>query len=263
MDDFSAEWSEFFQVIHGLAARAFSTFAEILWLLRGGYPRGAAARLRTLEEITLTSAVLFLHGMPGGDHPELVERFDHHSRIFLRKASSDILATNHEGLDEILDSATVDEIEQLHTRLLDRYGSKFKEPWGWAAPLFGGKAPKGHEVARLVDWRHWDYLYGTTSAEVHGGSQGWHETFINRRTEGTIMLAGATNYPLAPPAIFGVVSLDRILIMILSLHIERDGMRVDQGDEYASCIRHLLNWGVEELSAADDAVEQAEIRLPS
>lgn len=70
--------AQYYAVIKGLCARALKTFGEVLWLLKGGYPDGATARVRTLHEIAVTISVIAVYGAPGREHPELIDRFIAH-----------------------------------------------------------------------------------------------------------------------------------------------------------------------------------------
>ncbi|WP_148061206.1 DUF5677 domain-containing protein [Frondihabitans sp. PhB188] len=72
----------FLHVIRGQATLAPRTFAEVTWLLEGGFPGGAMARVRTLQELAVKSAVLAKYGAPDSEFPELVERFARHGEAF-------------------------------------------------------------------------------------------------------------------------------------------------------------------------------------
>ncbi|WP_139256573.1 DUF5677 domain-containing protein [Herbiconiux ginsengi] len=105
-------FAEYINLQVGLGGRALLAFDEVGWLLRGGYPQGAWTRVRTIHELFVVAATLGLHGMPDGEHPELVARYVCHHQVFTPSVARDLSAANPE-VASILD----DEVRQaLHAK---------------------------------------------------------------------------------------------------------------------------------------------------
>lgn len=74
-EDDPEDFDQYYMVVRGLTARALAAYAEVTWLLRGGFPNGALTRVRFMHEIYVTAMVLAEYGSPEGEHPELVDRY--------------------------------------------------------------------------------------------------------------------------------------------------------------------------------------------
>jgi hypothetical protein len=257
VDDSDEEsYVRYFSVIHGLAARALLAYDEVSWLLQGGYPKGAYARIRTLHELYVAVGVLAKYGHPGGTHPELIERYLMHHEVFTLKTATELAATEY--LEPgFFDAETLDQLETKRKALLEKYGKSFNGMWGWAAPLVGGPTRAVHlsDLSPLVD-RTIDFFYGLSSSHVHAGSQGWHENFGD--VEKSKMVAGPTNMGLAAPGSLAVSFLASIIEFTVPTIIEVDGDKNDDGSFFLAGVRRVAVQAQSALSAGEQSVTDHE-----
>ena len=258
-DDDRAPFDHYYGVLRGLAARAFSSYAEVTWLLRGGYPQAALTRVRFLHELFVTAGLLAEYGRPDGQHPDLVDRYLEHHEVFTRATADDLIATGALDPSEFFDQDVLDTLERRRAELLARYGKSFAGMWGWAAPLFPGENRISMRMigGRVLPELH--YYYSMTSAHVHAGSEGWHETIVERGEE-TTLKSGATNLDLFLPAVLATAFLLDVVRVVVPTRIESEGATVDRGSLFHAALARMSESISEHMSAGEDAVTLAEER---
>lgn len=224
-------FAEYINVLVGLSGRAILAFDEVAWLLRGGYPRGAMTRVRSLQELFVVAATLALHGSADGDHPDLVERYLAHHEVFTRKIADDLLATENEGIGSTLNDEVLQTLAQKKKALVAKYGKQFSQSWGWAAPLFPDSNPSFTELNKLI-LPTFNAFYGIASAEVHASSQGLIEAAREAENGDRYFLAGPQKDGLEVPAILGSGFLIGILGAIVPNSIESPDGNVSNKDGY-------------------------------
>lgn len=109
-------------------ARACLTSNEVFSLLEAGHRHGALARARTLHELDVVSLTLALH-------PELAEPYLLHHHIERYKF---VKAQHEVNVAHGLDRVPADELDALRSKadgLVERFGTAYKQSWGWAAPI--------------------------------------------------------------------------------------------------------------------------------
>lgn len=208
-------FAEYINVQVGISARALLAFDEVAWLLRGGYPRGAWTRVRSIQEQFVVAVTLGLYGSPGAEHPELVERYLNHHRVFAPSIANELVATESEGIDRTLNSEVLENLNRRRQELLEAYGKGFERPWGWAAPLFQGKARPSFLGLNNLILPTSTAFYGIASTHVHASSQGFVEAGRETENGERSFLAGPQKDGLAVPAalasIFLVTTLGAVI----------------------------------------------------
>ena len=114
-----------------LHARACLAASEVQSLLCSGHAAGAQARWRTLHELAV---IAFLLGLLGKHGPDLSERFLQHRQVERHKD-----AVHYQQYCEALgyppfSDEEMAEIQQQRDEVVARYGTPYKNDWGWAAP---------------------------------------------------------------------------------------------------------------------------------
>lgn len=257
-EDEQEECEEYYAVIRGLTARAISAYAEVAWLLRGGFPHGSLTRVRFLHELFVTAGVLAEYGSPGGSHPELIERYLEHRDVFTPAIADDLVATGALDSTEYFEKDVLDALERRRAELLTRYGKSFAAMWGWAAPLFPGESRVTMRMMGSLVAPEGHYFYGMTSAHVHAGSEGWHETVVIREHE-TSLASGATNLGLALPSALATAFLLEIIQMAVPSRVERDDMVEETGAYFLVALARMSGSISDHMWRGEETVEQAEI----
>lgn len=129
-----------FEVLTGLYARACRTALEIHHALAGGYPMAALARCRTLHEIAVIMLVLTEFGETE-EHADLAERFYLHERVLTAKDAKTYQEHCEQLGGEPLADEAIAELDQARRELLARFGTDYKDSYGWASGVDGLRRP--------------------------------------------------------------------------------------------------------------------------
>jgi hypothetical protein len=198
-------------VVLRLHVRACQVTSEIIVLLENGYADGAMARWRTLHEITIVAAVITKFG------EELAERYVYY-QIVESFGALKAYERNHEDLGfKPPTKKQSTKIRKDYAKVLQRFGEKFGEEYGWAA--YHLKVGKRQRVtfARLEEEAGDAMMrspYKMASYNVHASPKGVY--FKLGSLEGLpLLLAGASNAGLTDPAQHTAVSLAEITLLII------------------------------------------------
>jgi hypothetical protein len=215
------------------------------------------ARIRTLYEIYVTAGILAAYGRPGGAHADLAERYVRHREAFLPETAASLVASGMVEATAVLDADTLRAVDRQQAVLLRKYGKSFKSLWGWAAPLFKeGDRLSMHKLSALLE-DGTAYLYEMSSNHVHGGSEGWHDNFVEREHE-TIMAAGPTNSGLALPAHLANTLLLALMQFSIPASIDKDGEKNDDGSFFLAGVRRLGAIADASVTAGQEHVDKLE-----
>jgi len=238
----------------GLHSRACRTALEIHHLLTGGFPMGALARCRTLHELAVYAIVLADEEIRE-EHPDLAERYMAHQHILAlhdaRAYQANVEVLGHEPL-------TTEDVEALGAQrnaLVQRFGTPFKEPLGWAAALLDSRRPQFKELEERAALSHLRSYYNWASHEVHADAKGLDHAVVTRGGI-TYYYTGRTNAGLAEPAHLALISLHQVTVSLL-FSIDEPPMT----DIYAmKAVQRLIDHAGDALAAAEETVEAAEER---
>lgn len=246
-------------LMRGFAARSITTFAEVSWLIEGGFPHGAMARVRTLHELAILAIVFAEHGNPERSHPELVERFMRHREAFYR-ATAEQLAGDEAELEDPIDDDTLRQLTEQRDLLLEKYGSRFGEPYGWAQPLFSAKTRVSFsKLSNLVEPKL-NILYSVSSSHIHADSVGWHHSrLVYRGAE--VFTAGPTNLGLTLPATLACHFLKIVLDYVVPTSIEVDEETDTDGLFLLLGVQHFSDQSIQAMEEAEREVEVREESL--
>ena len=189
-----------FEALVRLHARACTVASEIFALLRTGHALGASARARTLHEIAVTGYVLAAGTVADAERYLLHEVAERWKRARQYQAVAARLG------EEPLSSEKMAEIERSLDVLVDRFGSQFTRPYGWAVPIVGQPRPTFRDLENHVGLDHLRPYYQWFSESVHAGARAAHE-IVQHRGPHAVLLAGASNAGLWDPAQVAMLSL--------------------------------------------------------
>ncbi|ROS75894.1 hypothetical protein EDF24_1469 [Curtobacterium sp. PhB130] len=254
------QYEQYYAVIKGLCARGLKTFAEVLWLLKGGYPDGATARVRTLHEIAVTITVIAVFGGPGCQHPELVDRFITHREAMVPRFARSLVASGMREATDFLDEETLVGLEARRQKLAEQYGKDFVQPNGWAAPLFKPKTRFTMSALMKLVAPTFEFYYSMASHPVHADSDGWRSAIV-RDGDDVILSAGMTNLGLGLPAEVGSLLLLRVLDATVPSRVVT-GQSVDRsGALLLAGVEHFRDIGMQAIETAEEAILDAEAAL--
>lgn len=211
-------WAALFTTLAGLNGRALLTFNEVTWLLRGGYPHGAFTRVRSLHELFVVAAVLWEHGSPESEHPDLVDRYILHHEVFINGAARDLINTEVPGIADTLNAEVLEVLDARKKELIDTYGKVFSTTWGWAAPLFPNGNPSFMGLNRLVV-PSLNAYYRIASEHLHASSAGLADAGEQDETGVIRYTGGPTIDDLGFPAVLGSTLLFALVGTIVPTEI--------------------------------------------
>lgn len=256
-DDETEAVEDYLWIMRGFAARAVTVFAEVSWLLEGGFPDGALARVRTLHELAVIASIIALHGQPDGDHPELVARFARHHEAFNVQAAEQLSATGV-LMDDPFDPEVMTVLQEQRAELLALFGPAFAQPYGWAQPLFESRERITFKKLEALVEPGLAYLYRMSSSHVHADSEGWQHSLHERAGE-SVFGAGPTNRGLAVPATLAAFLLSAVIdYAVPSTIASQDGVLDVDGAKLLAGVAHLRDQALAAMGAGDDEVDRAE-----
>lgn len=133
--------------------------------------------------------------------------------------------------------------------------------YGWAAPLFNGRAPKLTELPKRANLHHWRSYYKMASHGVHANSKGIMWTLqAPRPTE--VIWAGPSNSGLIDPAQCTLIALHGITVSLL-VNAMQELMDEGHADQVIALVRaqvvaDMRDRAIEALDATHRAQEREE-----
>lgn len=244
-----------FEVLTGLYARACRTALEVHHDLAGGFPMAALARCRTLHEIAVIMLVLAEFGETT-EHSDLAERFYLHDLVLTAKDAKTYQQHCDELRSEPLADEEITELEQVRQQLLTRFGTDYKESYGWASGVGGLRRPNFAQLEKLVKVAHLRGHYSWASHEIHADARGAQLNVFER---GDILYkqTGPMLFDLAEPATWALASLE--LCVTTLLHSTDDVSPLEMAGSKA--LQHLIADAKEMFEQTEAYVEEMENRV--
>jgi hypothetical protein len=195
-----------FEALVGLHSRACLVTSEVHALLRTGHAAGALARWRMLHECAVFSSIIGEHGRSPG-HTDLAERYLLHDLVENEKDAKDYQAHCRVLGYEPFSSDDMDQVRRALNSVVSRFGSKYRDPYGWAQPLFSGaKGVTFRDLEKLANLDHLRPYYGLANHGVHADAKGARLNCFEFRG-GQMLLAGPSTGGLADPGQSTAISL--------------------------------------------------------
>ncbi len=222
-----------------LHARACQVASEVIALLKAGFADGAMARWRTLHEI----AVVGLFISEGSE--SLAEKYWLHNAVESLRAAREYQKYCSRLGYERIEQPEIDDLEQTHIDLVQRFGPSFREQYGWAGGQLNIDKPSFADIERAVRVDHLRPFYRMASHSVHANSKGAFYR-LGLLDENDLLLAGPSNFGLADPGQSTAMSLVQVTTALATLDSNLDGI----------VIMKLLTKFSDEVSNSFVAVQQ-------
>lgn len=251
----AAEEQDFaFEALVRLHARACLTASEILSLLRSGYPFGAHARWRTMHELAVVA------GLIARSERGIAERYLLHQGIQEAKDAEDYQAYAERLGYEPIPEEEMQAHRKLKEDLIERFGAPFRNPYGWAAPLFDGNSdPKFRDLEKLAGLDHLRPHYGWASHRVHAGAKGAALNIVSRGPQ-SVHLIGPTNAGLADPGHGALISLLQVTTDLILFGRPSAG-ESPHAAAMVTALGQLVNEAGDEFLRVHREIEAEEIQL--
>lgn len=193
-------------------ARACHISQEILCLLKAGYPDGAHSRWRALHEVTVTAMFIAKHGQ------ECAERFYFHDIV----DSYDGMKEHKKYEDRLQEKGhtqeEIDECKKEYDVLIEKYGKKFGDFYGWASYVFPNHTRVTFTaIEKDVGLDHMRPYYKWASQNIHAGSKGMSNRLGLCEAQEDILLVGQSNSGMTDPAHATAIGICQITTTLLVL----------------------------------------------
>ena len=199
-----------FLALARIHARACQISHEVLTLLTAGYPDGANARWRTLNELAVVSLFLLKNN-------EIVsERYLDHDTVLKYKQAREYQDCHLKLQYSPIDEKVLENLKNETDRLYQKYGDEFKKDWGWI-PADILPRQNFRALAAWVELDHLQPFFRLSSAAVHGLSRGFYRLGLTDDEQNMLLLCGPSNYGLADPLQSASISLNQITACLLNL----------------------------------------------
>jgi hypothetical protein len=204
-----------FEAFTRLHARSCLVGAEVLALLRSGFGSGAYARWRTIHELAVVAQFIKTHGA------ETANRFLLHDGIQTYKIAQAF--RRHEPAT--VSDEEFAEFEERRNVLVARFGTPFKEEYGWAAYALGKKRPTFASIEEAVELDRLRPVYRTASDPVHANIRG-AAADLGVPDGAAILLAGPSVFGLSEAGDNACVSLIQVTVPLLQHKLDVEGIVV-------------------------------------
>ncbi len=193
-------------------ARACHIAQEILCLLRSGFADAAHARWRALHEVTATAMFIAKHGQ------ECAERFYFHDVVDSYDGMVEHKKYEDRLQEQAPDQEAIDSCKQEYDQLINRYGKKYADHYGWASYLFPNHNRVGFTtIEKDVGLDHLRPYYKWASQNIHSGSKGMRNRLGLCEAKDDILLVGQSNSGMTDPAHAMAISLCQVTVTLLML----------------------------------------------
>jgi hypothetical protein len=201
-----------FDIAVRLHARACHISQEIQCLLKSGFADAAHARWRALHEVTATALFIVKHGK------KCAERFYYHDVVDSYDGMIEHKKYEHRLQEKAPSQEKIDECKVEYDALIQKYGKKFADHYGWASYLFPGHKRVGFAaIEKDVELDHMRPYYKWASQNIHSGSKGMRNRLGLCEAKEDILLVGQSNSGMTDPAHATAISLSQITIDLLML----------------------------------------------
>lgn len=200
-----------------LHVRACQVTWEIITLLENGFADGAMARWRTLHEIGVVATFIAEAGEP------TAARYVAHQAVEAKHGMEEYhRCYEHIGYSPMALAAT-EKIVRKYNVVVNRYGSNFATPYGWAAHYLKKKRPTFGDLEATIGRVEMRSHYKLSSYNVHAGPHAAY--FRLGLLDGTSgFLAGVSNAGLVEPGQNTAHTLTQISALLLSEKRDFDQM---------------------------------------
>ena len=199
-----------FKALTLLHARACQIASATLVLLRSGYADDAHARWRALHEIAVVALFISEKGRTVAEQYLLHDTVQRYKLALRHREHAKAIQ------EEPITQKEFEELKAERDKLVARFGTPFKEDYGWAASTLGKMRPSIVDIEDSVGLEHWRPYYGMASSNVHANAHGAYYRLGSSLRPGELLLAGPSNAGLADPGHSTAISLSQITTEILA-----------------------------------------------
>lgn len=203
------------EVLTRMQARGVQVANEVFTLLINGYPDGAMARWRTLHEITIIAIFINENGN------KCAERYLDHDDVVLYKSALQFQKNCEKLGHEPIEKQDLENIEENYKLVIEKYGTEFKDDYGWANPNIKRKATF-YIIEQAVDLGHMRPFYKYACDNVHAGPRSlFHKVGL---LDNDILLTGPSDYGFAEPGHYTAMSIAMLTVELITLYPTIDSL---------------------------------------
>lgn len=192
---------QLFDVVVRLHAKGCLVSKEILALLKNGFADGAHARWRALHELSVTATFLAKHG------PDAAQRYVDHEAVQAYKAAAQLNKFESRINSSGFSGAELEEFKAHRDDVIQRYGTDFKDDYGWAHPFITTGRANFAALELNVGLDHWRPYYKWASQNIHANVKTIRSSLGLSEATSDMLQAGPSNSGMTDPAHSTAISL--------------------------------------------------------
>jgi len=209
-----------FSVILRLHAKSCIVAKEVHALIRSGYPDGANARCRTLNEFVIICLFIAKHGN------EVAKRFVDHRIIETYKAASEFQKYCKQRGELPFSTDEMDSLKKRQDDLIALYQKSFKENYGWAADVLKNPNPNLTDLMRDVELSYLSPSNHMASWSIHASNAKCMMFTLASPPEEDVILTGESNIGMADPGCSAAMSLWHMNRILITLRENQDNQLI-------------------------------------
>jgi len=173
-----------FEALTSIHAKSLLVAAEMICLMKGGFPDAALTRWRTLYELNVVGTLIVREGQ------DLALRYLAHADVQAAKA--------YDGTEGVSD-ADLRELQARAAYAVSNFGNELTKHYGWACALTGKKQPNFEDLERLADKTDGRSIYKQASQHIHSNHRKYDELLGVSESNENMLLVGRSNSGMVGP----------------------------------------------------------------
>ncbi len=198
-----------FEALTRLHARSCQVGSEILILLQHGFADGAHARWRTLHEISVVARFVAHHDN------DLAERYLVHSIVADYQRAVEYRKHSEKLSYAPIPGDVFDEIKSNYEAAIAKYGSGFKNDYGWASTILNKDRPSFTDIEEKAGISYMRPFVKLAHMNIHAGSKGIIFRLGSPPAGPNLIVAGSSIYGVGEPAQNTAYSIDLAIETLL------------------------------------------------
>ena len=209
-----------FSVILRLHAKSCIVAKEVLALMRSGYPDGANARCRTLNEFVIISLFIVKHGN------EVAKRFVDHRLIETYKAALEFQKYCKQREELPFSTDEMESLKKRQDKLIALYQKSFKGNYGWAADVLKNPNPNLTDLMQDVELTYLSPSNRMASWSIHASNAKCMMFTLASPPKDDVILTGESNIGMADPGCLAAMSLWHMNRVLITLRENQDNQLI-------------------------------------
>lgn len=181
-----------FEAMTSIHAKSLLVTAEIICLMKGGFPDAALTRWRTLYELNVVATLISKQG------PDLALRYLAHADV---QAARDIDPSDLEDDEKLREQVRRSEYA------IQQFGDELRKHYGWACKITDKQQPNFEHIEKLAEKTEGRALYKHASQHIHSNHRLYDQLLGTSESDSPLILVGQSNSGMVGPLTLTAMSM--------------------------------------------------------